>query len=640
MRSFARLIFAVVISSSVACTDTKPPPVTPEAPPATTVEQATLAEEQIDLSPVAAPAEVFGVGRLRNPKASLDRAGQWASLPFGVKDMLAQEVPGIESVLMFDAPVDVILAVDRETIMGFNPHMVVSFGLTSLDRAIGFAAKKRAEPTKLSPGVYRMGEKCIIAAAVGAAPARLVCGPSRQAVDFLLDYATRGLPNEQLGDADLHLEVRAEPLRHFYGTMLERGRNIFVPIVLNDLLIGHPEFDRTARDAVHALASELLLVAADLDRAVVDVRLRPDTQDIAAKLTLAFRSSKSWTAQGALDRGRRAGPPPALYWDLPGDAFTASFSTGANHARFAEIRDTLSKLADSALDHFQAPPRVRTRLVRLLETLPSSDAPVVHAMGSVPELDPPMQTGWRHRRAATFRSAIGWHLVGIEDDARSYKKWLDDAATAATDREVKRYLDNVGISARDWPQVKRQRLAGLGAAWSYEIVMPESMFGSRTRPGEKPQPRLDASMHVAVLPDGKRTWIGFSSSKKVLTTQLAKVLKKAPASVKLSPNGPLRPLGQVRAVAGGYVSLGSSMQLMESASGARMRRRASKARQLMPNGGRTPMLYLVTAGTGPSVAYEMFLPKRTLEDVGAMFKAFMTLGSDGSTSPMPAPPVQ
>ncbi len=59
----------------------------------------TLAEGPApDLSPVAAPADLFVVGRLKNPAGMVDTVASWARLPVDWRGMLSKQEPGIDQV--------------------------------------------------------------------------------------------------------------------------------------------------------------------------------------------------------------------------------------------------------------------------------------------------------------------------------------------------------------------------------------------------------------------------------------------------------------------------------------------------------------------------------------------------------------
>lgn len=634
---------AAVVAFATACGGAKPTPNGPtpvtEAP---AVDEGASVPENVDLSPVAAPPGVFVLGRVKSPSGSLDTVSKWAKLPMDWRQMIAEEEPGILEVVDLDAPLDFVMAVDSSNLFaGFEPQVAFSIGVVSMDAALERAREDGKGATRLRPGVYRIDDDCAVAASRGKAPARIVCGDGSKSLDALLDYVTRGLPDEKLGDADARLEIHAEPLRKMYGGMLERGRAVVVPTILNELQIGDPRFDRAMAEAVHALADEVLDLIFDADRVVISLSADRNNQSIEAEATFALKGSRSWVAQTLNERGKRAAAAPEIFWSLPRGSTSASFAHGGDPKRFEPIRGRLVDLADAGLAKMQAPPRVRQSLVRLIETLPSNSASTAYAGGSLGgQVDLKSMTR-PDRNREMVRQGIGWHVVGIDTAAKDYSKFLDDVRRVATSRDFKRYLSSTGFPMDEYPEVRRRAARGRGLSpgtQAYEVVVPGAVFASKW--AQPPNDKGKAlSVVLVVMPDGKRTWFGLSADEKLLTSKLAQVRSSAKADGKISKAG-LEQLQKTKVLSGGFSTLQSAVEGFGPMTtgvlrtvGVDLKKMASR----LPNRGRSPMIYTVTTGAGPSLTLRFEAPKGAVEDVTQLVvQGFMMFGEDSSMT-MPAP---
>src|SRR5690606_6886588 len=103
----------------------------------------------------------------------------------------------------------------------------------------------------------------------------LVCGEDRESVELLSPYLTRGQPSSTTGDADLHVELRAEAPWRLFGDKA-RLLELTVPMLLGELSIGDAEFDAALRDGATALVDEIILSLGELRDLRLDARLRSD----------------------------------------------------------------------------------------------------------------------------------------------------------------------------------------------------------------------------------------------------------------------------------------------------------------------------------------------------------------------------
>jgi hypothetical protein len=572
-----------------------------------------------DLAPVAAPAELFAVGRIKNPAKLVDTFASWSKLPVDWRRMLAEGEPGIERVVYLDAPIDLCAALDPGGSGGMpQPFAVVSVGLTSLAGAVEFARRKGEGTRQIRPGVHRLegrSPSCAIAASVGKAPARMVCGDRAEDVDALLGYVTRGLPNEQLGSGDLHFELRVEPIRKRHQREI-RQLKLLAPFAVRDLSIDNPRFDRALKEAAHGLAEELVLLIDDVDRLTGDVWVKEDTGLIESQWKLAFQSSESWAAQTFGEISARAMPAPESYWKLPADAGSASFSVGSDPKRGEKIRRTLAELLDGWLEHEKVPRRVRDSLVALVEELWKTDAGSVYASGALPP-DPQAATETKRARDEV-RRMIGWHLFGIADKPEPFKKYLGNVVRAYNDPQLRQTLQKrLDLDAKDLPKLSTRPARGLPAGsvvYELSIVLDET--------DKKP-----LSVLLVVVPRGQTTWFGLAADEKALVQKLDGVLKGS-ADGSLAGRPGLGTLKTGRFVSGGFFSLlglhGSMQWSLLEKRGMGSGFDAERVLASMPHGGKTPMTYQVAVdkqGKGLTIDWRFQVPRAVVEDLAAAVPA-------------------
>ena len=612
MSLLPRCFFLGALSLSLGCGGAQPAATGPEGqqPGTADVPGANDSAALIagDLTPVAAPDTLVAVGRLKNPRHVVQVVSNWAKYPIDVEKMIDREERGLSQIVKLDAPIEFALALDPSAPQEPVPFVVFSVGLNSLEDAVAFARDRGDSVDEIRSGVYAIRD-CIVASAVGPAPARLVCGDSNRDLDALSDYATRGLPNEALGSGDFYLDVRAEPFRKLYGNQLRRGRTVLVPMALNELQMGEPRFDRALADAIHALADEVLALVDDIDRVTLEGGLDTSKQVATSTLNVKFRSKRSWVASTSATFAKRATVAPDIFWSLPKDVGMASYSVGADPKHYAGILSTGIELLDGAMSNKQVPPRVRTQLLELVKKLFVSDAVSAYASGAAPASGASfekMSTAARDREMV--RSGIGWHVIGVQEPPKRWKNLLDQMSKTYQSRDLRRYMGTLGAPTKDFPKL-RKRGAGLGAgSTQWELVIPGKAFEPGwTPPGEKKVRGKALSMFLILMPDGDRTWIGFSADQKLLKKKMAAVKKAAPAAQKLSGRAGLGGLKTTKAIGGGFFTLDS---FTNGASPTMMALRdelgvdASKALAQLPNRGQTPMLHFtrVQDGAGPTIS--------------------------------------
>ncbi len=628
----------------VGCGGTKPPAQSPvdtsqAKPTGSAVEAAP------DLSPVAAPADLFLVGRFKDPGAAIDTISNWAGLPVSWRQLIAKHQPEASRIVAFDAPVDIAAALNPKGMGQLpTPFAVVSVGLNSLDEAVSFARKQGEDVHEMSSGVYRVGDgshpSCAVAAAVGKVPARLVCGRRRDDVDALLPYVTRGMPSEDLGQNDLHIELRAEPFRRQYANQLRDVNTVLPAFLLKEFSIDNPSFNRAMADGIHGLGDEFLALVEDLDAIKVDARIDKAKQEAVATGAIKFRGDSSWTVHTLLDTAKRAGPPPDMFWKLPKDVGSAGFGVSYNPDRYKDISRTAQEMADGLMSYEKVPRRVRDEAVDAIGQVFKLKGAYVYARGDVSI--PASKDANRKRDRAI--SGLGWNVIGIDTKPAELKKLLSSLATVYNDGQLKKLLDkHTSKHKKDLPTLKVHAARGAGIApgsTAYDLVLPGSMFeahhysfGAAQKPKKKaakPKTPKPVTVSIVLMPEGDQSWIGISADTKELYARLAQIHKGKDT---LASRDGLAELKSARAITGGFVTLAGFTHSMRSdlsrTLGPGFTKSLDKVFDALPHHGETPVPYtfMVTQDGGTALTWSISAPKAVVADLGALVPAVIALKS-------------
>jgi len=637
---------ALLLASSTAlfaCGAPPPPAKAPEPAPAKPEPGAIASGPTPDLSPVPAPASLVAVGRLGNPIGAVDLLAGWAKFPVDIRALASKNEPELASLLVFDAPIELAVALDENGLGNVpQPFAVVSLGVSSVDATVAFAKRKGQSVRMQRPGVYQIvkGESpvCAVAAAAGKAPARLVCGDRQEDIDALLAYATRGLPTESFGKADLHVELRAEPLRRRYAKELRQLKTMATPFVLSELSMDSPRFDRALADAVHGLTDEVLALSEDVDKIRIEANLDRGAGMIDAKTSFKFRGQSSWTVQTMVDASKRGKGVPEMFWKLPKESELATFGVGANAKRYETMRKTLAELMDGALEKEKVPRKVRDQLSELLLDSWTTEGDVVYAHGEVTPPPAPAEPGSAAAARERVRAQLGWYIVGLDEKPAKYKGYLDKVVKLYNDAQLRQVVDKrLKIKPAALPKLASRGGRGLPAgATVYELVLPGAYFEKMEAVPTGKQGGVPAlSIVVILVPDGDRTWVGFSADEKALTAKLVE-MKKGDST--LASREGIAPLKTSKGVSGGFFTVGNLVKGVITGMGEAGLGDASKALRLMPNHGETPMLMWTSVEpAGPDVVWSLRVPKAVVEDLGAVGPALAAQGS-GSPPMAPAPP--
>ena len=613
-------------------------PAAPAAPaPAPMVSAVPVAKEEADLSPVAAPAELVAVARFKKPQTAIETVAAWANFPYKLRDVVPPDLKGLESVIAWDAPLEAAIALDP---LGEGkvpePLAVVSVGLTSLEGALEFARSKGQSVRRLRAGVYRIGDSeelsCAVGAAVGSAPARLVCGHRAHDVDGLFNYATRGLSNEPLPSVDFQLELRLEPIKKKYQAELGSAR-LLVGFLLREVQVDNPRFDRALSDVAYTLVDEATAFVHDLDKLRIDSNLDSAKNLIDLRFNLKFAGQKSWLVQASAETLAMIEPAPDLFWQMPADSSQATFGVGWKPGRLKPIGRTLAQLLDGYFESVKVPAAVRNQAAKSLELLFELNTKQVRAQGELSEQpsDPLL--------AADYR-LFGWEVAALEGDPKNLLTMFDGLWASLGSRDLARLAKTRGNSAL-LPKFSSHGVQVRGfkpGAKAYRVDISRELFEKYAKwqlgPATKGKALTkSAPLSLIVAYDGVHSWVGACPDEKALIKRLESL--KDPQAPVLRTREGLEPLKNTPRAAGGFFTL-ARFAGQTAALGVRTAE-AQKLFTALPHHGETPILFSYDLNSsGPEITTTFTVPRAAVQDLGALVPVLALMG--GKRDPVLATP--
>ena len=628
--------WGLVLSLAGAVTLVSCGPKAPAAAPTAKVPAGSVmapVEAAPDLSPVATPDDLVLLGRLARPRGLVETVAGWVGVPVRVSELIPDEYKALESVVAWNAPLEVAAVLNRHsTSKTAPPLVVVTVGLTSVNGALDLARDRGLSPTKVAPGVYRVpvdeDVTCAIAAALGSSPARLVCGGEWQEVEELLPYATRGLPSERLGNEELHLELRAAPLQRRYAQEISAIR-LLTGLLLRQGQTDSPRVDRALTDLAYGVADELKTLALEIERVELSGRVDDASKAMELGFTLAFAKNGSFTAQSLQAAARRAGPPPESFWTLPSNADNASYSVGADPKLFAQLTTPVAELVDAYLEQQKAGAALRRRLRELVEALPSLTAPAAQARGVSP---------LPHKDSSAIelvRNSIGWGVAIVDARADAFSKALLDIEGAMSDRDLARLLkERVELEPRRLPKVSHHVVNVKGfqpRGMAFNVVVPASVLEALStakadalkKPAPKGGDKPVQALSVVLVGDGEKTFLAWAVDEKSALFELEGV--RAQRGGTLKDVKELAPLAARKNIFGGYTTLAGILRSADAA----LRARSIDVATLFnaaPNHGTTPQVFegaVVENNGAPTLRAKFRLPEGVFQDLGALLPVLM-----------------
>lgn len=588
----------------------KQPQAKPPATPLT--DAAPQADEAPDLSPVKRPPEVFAIGHVARPRLFVETLGKWSSLPLTPSDLVPSEARGLAPALMWEAPIDLVAALDP---FGEGklpePLLVASIGVKSLQEGLNAAERLQLATHRLAPGVFRIRDlpkgSCALAASVGASPARLVCGKSSKDVDALLPYVTRGLPSEPQTGADFELTLDAAPIQARYGTQITALR-LLGGVAMCEVALDAPRFDRAVSDVIYGGIDEAISLFGDLQQIRIEARLDASRNVLLGSAELRLKGDASWLA-GTLAATKPV-PIPASLPRLPHGTSLAMFTAAMPAERYTAINRIIGDLAEGYLEHEKVPAasrkRARQALEPWLQKLPESFGFTVPSRaknndGSL-ALHPETVISRVSEPAPRILAAYGSLMALLQD--RDFKRWAQEKTK---------------LSDKAWPKITKKTLKVPGfkvPATVYEVTSDlKAVTGSSSSAAsmiEKwlPLSKRDELVRYTVLlqPDGDFTYVTTGDGPEEITHALAEHRKPEPGAFFA------RPARHEPVTSAGFVTLGYLARAIERGNNLPELRKALVA---APNRGETPIPLSTT--TGPGLTLLNFeLPAAVLSDASAM----------------------
>jgi len=656
-RAFGAASIPLVIVAAASCGGNAPPPQAPVAAPAPAPPPPPPPP---DLSAVPDPKTLVLVGRVGKLSTSLATVHGWSKLPMPQSEQITEILTSeaIGAVVDLDQPIDFALSVVG-TGARMRPQGAVSAGVKDPDKAKASLSERfKLVPgdngTTLIKGLGRSshaggddddedsdgkpdapgggdddGERsCELAAAYGDAPVRIVCAWSSKALAELGPWLTRTATRAPT-TADLHLEVRMDPLRSTINEQKRLAGAIFGGV------LGSGIHGQAARDLLGSIGSDLADFASDMDGASLDVTLA----DAGAQLTTTLKLSGTSSALGRLATGHpeRSGPAPAAFWQLPGDTDLAFFERGIDDAQLSRARElVLDALSAALVDDGVKAPDVKAVTAALGKLV--TGAPLVYGSGVDlpgirkalatekalgPDADPGARADARH---VASEAMLGWRVLEVDQSPATVTGAVKDLVAAITRPSLVAAMrahdkDAVPPAIRSVPMPRGATLPAGSQHWVMEL-MGQDRHAAPPKAGKKPAPPVKPLLsHFLIVPDGQRTWVGIGGDDVAVATRLAASL--ATTGDKLAGRAELASFKDGKVGSGGFFTTRAIPEIplqMMIAGGSWPPRLGQALEDLdeMPQKGMSPLLFSSTAKEGgpPAVTVSTItVPRGTIEDV-------------------------
>jgi hypothetical protein len=636
-----------LVLCGLGCAPAPPPPKAPPPPPP---DAARLSRQlEASLAALALPDDLLIAGRWKNPSALLGQVSAWSGGTLALESWLKNRLGDPSRPIDLTAPIELIVVLDQERDPP-APSWAISLGLGPA----GSASKNGAEPLDVeSP----LGLSCAESKALGAASARMVCSPTDDSLARLLPHATRALPLAPVGDADISISLRAQPLA---GLESSRLRALSGSLVAKLVEVSHinDRFDGQWALLIDAVAAELAFLAQDLDGASIELSLGASEQ--ALELSVLAPAARGRSTLGQLLVGSGAtGLAPSDFWQVHESSEEAGFLWAFQAGPIARLREPLAALLGTLLDYRGVPNRLEQQARELVMYLPMPRGPVVHASGRLPSAASARQ------QRTPWLEALGWQLYSLRGNFDEYRYYAGALAKSFDDEVL-------------GPQLRRLFKSGFGAKWAparltqrrpngpvglprgsfvleVDFVIPPSELihdapswapeedaDARPRaPAIAPAPPPAPEWYAVFVPDEDGVRIACGADERFLVSLLAQP-SSAKASGTLAGRAGLGSLNQHRILAGGFFSLAGLEEMGPGLRGwlgaqGRLEENANATYAgispalAAPHHGATPIVYSLSQPSEAWLHLMTRLERGTLEDL-----SFLLGGSPPERSAAPA----
>jgi hypothetical protein len=588
-----------------------------------------------DVSAVPEPAGLVVSGRVSKLSASFAMVHAWTQLPMPkseqVTELLTSEAVG--PIVDLDQPVDFAVSVSGS---GAKMKNAAAIAAAVLEPEKAKAAL--AERYKLVPGdggvlfIQGLGKPAAKDDDDDDGPggkhgSERTCelGP------WLTRTATRAK-----SDADLHVDVRMQPLQ---STIAEQKR--LIGMILGGILGGRLGLT-SLRDLAVAFGTDMVDFASDLDGASADVALT----DAGASVSLALRLSGSSSTLGRtlVAHPERSGPAPAAFWQLPADADFAAFGRGIDEPQIARARELLLRALGDLLGEQGVKEPDRKAVVDALSKLVSPAATVygsgidrervkaAHAREVGLNADDEL-TLREEAKIGTIEALLGWRLMEVDEPSSRFAAGLKELA-AAVGRPSIASAYKAALKDAQPPTLRPAPVGkvGLPAGAQHYVLELHSLERKAMPPprfehghGHRPAgPVKPIALHIFLVPDGQRTWLGIGGEEAVVAGRLATAMGQG--GDKLAARGDLAALKGGAVGSGGFLSaqgvteaaqLGPLLMHGSTWNGIETFEQAGE----LPHQGTTPVVFASTPQPGgpPAVSVsKVTVPRAAIEDAMAI----------------------
>jgi hypothetical protein len=624
------------------------PPPPPQAPAATQPQATTPGPPLPDLARLPDPPTLVLSGRIAKPSASLSILRAWTSLPLPQPDDVTEMVMGEPAgpLVDLDQPIDFAIAL---TGVGLSTRgrSAVSLALKNVDAAkTSLSTHYALVPAengvlllqRLSRPERREGDEddradadrraCEIAPAYGAAPVRLVCGWSAQALSDLAPWLTR-TATRATTDSDVRVDLRMRPLH----SVISAGRR-FIGSLVASSVAGHMA---NAHELAFTVAGDLADFALDLDAASLDVLLREPA--LGANATLRFVGRASALTRLATAHPERGGAAPEAFWRMPADSDFAFFERGLDEAELAPARDVVLRMLGRDLDEGGIKEADRNAILDALGKV-ISFAPLVYASGLDTDAvrkataaeatlrDTSSAPTMAEAKRASAEALFGWRMIEIDEPAGRLSGVLKELSSVWDRKEIATaYRANAAgtlpPALRAAPMPKGVSLPPGSEHHLIELYPVEASSPSTGAPGGKAHAGASKPvvLHAFVVPEGGRTWLGIGGGEPLIASKLSAAVRSTGDA--LGGRAELASLQGESVGCAGFFSVrglaGAALELarLTGHSGQEGAEQLDEVERL-PHRGVIPVAFSLTAhpDVAPAVAVaSLTVPRAAIEDI-------------------------
>lgn len=569
------------------------------------------------LSVVSAPPGVVIRFRGTRLPALLDEVFVAADVPFSFRDLLSE--------LDISGSVAQLVDVDGtiEGAMGLNPRAptrpigFLSFGVTSLDGTLRALDSHRIQTTEGPHGVHYFSlenEPCAVGPAISGSPARVVCSDVRDNLNKMLPYALRGLPQELLSDAALHLEFDMAPITEKHGAEFKTYLR-WLPALARTMHLGNPTFDRALSDGAVMVSDEASALLYEIQTVKAQVFL--EERDFRAVIEARFKGDGSQTVKTLRELSKRAGAVPPIFDQLPATASAAAFSHEISKERSSPWWSLLSDLARGGAESEKTTRAFAQQLGRVVAGFGSTGATHVIARG-------PLVTSVTPAGQALQPA---WTLSGTTRPTSEVVSLVDDLTAVLASPELKKVLPHEA----EVPVFKKstQKIDGAPGAHVYSWKLSGTsrvvarMLGAQIQDSSEEEQGVlsvvDAQQGLfAIVEHEGATWMSWGSSEREIS-EAFRALKSKDAQ-RLSDLGALDGVRSEPSVSAGYSQLSGVLGAFAWVLPAGSALGWKELEGGMPHRGAVPLTYFfkIEAAQETRATWEFRLPSEFVQDLAAL----------------------